>query len=149
MIVYIKGDLFKAPQKILAHGCNCRGGFGSGVAGIMAKLHPKARSAYIHHHQTKGWKLGNVQYVESNGKIIANCATQDRYGNGQKDGIVYADYPAIETVMMKLKEYAKKNNHEIAIPKIGSKLANGDWNIIEQIINKVFHDTNIYVYVID
>lgn len=146
MIVYIKGDIFKTDKKIIAHGCNCRGGFGSGVAATVARLHPKAREAYLKKHQTVGWKLGETQYVESNGKIIVNCATQDRYGNGQRDGIVYADYPAIEKVMKDLKEYSKKTGYDVTIPLIGAGLANGDWKKIEAIINQVFNDQDIFVY---
>lgn len=146
MIVYKDGNLFQAPEKVLAHGCNCRGAFGAGVAGLMARFHPKARSAYLYHHKTKGWKLGQVQYVSSNNKIIANCATQDRYGNGPKEKVVYADYKAIERSMMDLYSYCKKNNYSIAIPLIGAGLANGDWKIIESIINKTFYDYEIVVY---
>lgn len=149
MIKYIKGDLFQAPQTIIAHGCNCQGGFGSGVAGIMLRKYPEARNKYIQKHHAQGWKLGDIQIISTGNKIIVNCATQDRYGNGQKDGNVYCDYPAIKQVMIQLKALAIEKKAEIAIPKIGAGLANGDWNIIESIINEVFHDQDIFVYYLD
>ena len=43
MIHYAKGDLFDTDHQIIAHGCNCRGGYGAGIAGQMAKKYPKAR----------------------------------------------------------------------------------------------------------
>lgn len=147
MIIYVKGDLFKAPQDILAHGCNCLGGYGSGVAGLMAKIHPSSKEAYLKKHQSSGWKLGDVQYVKSNDKIIANCATQYAYGS-PKSGTIFCDYSAIEKVMINLKNIADTKKMSIAIPKIGAGLAGGDWNKIESIINSIFKDTEIFVYVL-
>lgn len=148
MIKYVKGDLFLAPETIIAHGCNCLGGFGSGVAKIMAEKHPKSRFEYINKFQNKGWKLGEVQFVKSNGKVIANCATQYNYGS-PKGGKVYVDYDAIKEVMEKLKKVCLEHNLTVAIPKIGAGLAGGDWNKIESIINSVFSDLEITVYYID
>jgi len=42
-------------------------------------------------------------------------------------------------------EFGKR---KIGIPKIGSGLGGGDWDIIENIVNKVFVDTDIYVYIL-
>ena len=143
MIKYIKGDLFKATQDIIAHGCNCKNGFGSGVAGIMSKQHPKAKFEFHAKYDSEGWKLGDVQFVESNGKLIANCATQ--YNYNPRTG-PHADYGAIQICMLKLYKYCKENNKTIAIPKIGAGLAGGDWNRISEIINDIFEDMDIYVY---
>lgn len=143
MIITIKGDLFDATQDIIAHGCNCSGGFGSGVAGTMAKKHNLAQQKYWNKFQIEGWRLGDVQFVESKGKIIANCGTQKKY---LPRGIRHVDYDAVRTVMEKLYKYCKENNKSIAIPKIGSGLAGGDWKIIKNIINDVFVDLDIYVY---
>jgi O-acetyl-ADP-ribose deacetylase (regulator of RNase III) len=147
MIKYVKGDLFLAPQTIIAHGCNCKGGFGSGVAKTMSQKHPEARSQYLRKFNSVGWKLGDIQYVKSNGKVIANCATQYDYGS-PKGGAVYVDYDSIKTCMEKLKKVCVENKLSVAIPKIGAGLAGGDWDIIEKIINEVFFDLDIYVYVI-
>jgi O-acetyl-ADP-ribose deacetylase (regulator of RNase III) len=144
MIHYIQGDLFDTDAEVIAHGCNCKGGFGSGVAGIMARKYPKAKHYYLDKHDEEGWKLGDVQFVRQwNGKYIANCATQDAYYPRDR---VHADYNAIRASMEKVKEFAKSKNMKIAIPKIGAGLAGGDWNIIEKILNDVFSDYDVTVY---
>lgn len=148
MITYIKGDLFKTDCQIIAHGCNCMGGYGAGIAKIMAMKYPKSKYEYFQKHTNEGWKLGDVQFVPSNNKIIANCATQKSYGGGAKYGKVYADYEAIKTCMEKIYQYSKENNLTVAIPKIGAGLAGGDWNKIEAIINSIFIDKEIKVYYI-
>lgn len=144
MILYKKGDLFETELKIIAHGCNCSGGFGSGVAKIIASKYPEAKIAYLNKLKTnRGWRLGDVQIVNTRGKIICNCATQERFGY---DGRKYVDYEAIKEVMFFLKRLSIEMNETIAIPKIGAGLAGGDWNVIEKIINEVFQETKIVVY---
>lgn len=144
MIKYVQGDLFDSGADILAHGCNCRGGYGSGVAKTMAQKYPKARYYYLDKFDEEGWKLGDVQFVSVvGGYFIANCATQDEFYPRDK---CHADYDAIRTCMEKVKVFAKENNRTVAIPKIGAGLAGGDWNIIEGIINEVFSDYDIAVY---
>lgn len=144
MIKYIQGDLLESNCRVIAHGVNCSGGFASGVAGQIAKKWPEVKSWYFR----KGrWRLGMVQYVETDDNIVANCATQERYGKMAQYGVVYVDYPAVERVMRDLYDYVSQYDLTVAIPKIGAGLAGGDWNVIEKIINDVFHDREICVYI--
>lgn len=135
-----------ATEDIIAHGCNCINGFGSGVAAHISKEFPDAKIKYHEKFNTVGWKLGDVQIVKTKGKHIANCGTQKEYYPRNK---VHADYPAIETCFKKLYTYSKANNLSIAIPKIGAGLAGGDWTIIETIINTIFIDTQVTCYLLD
>ena len=76
----------------------------------------------------------------------ANLGTQYYY-NSYNSKTVLADYDAIRKVMIILYDYCKQNNYRLAIPKIGAGKALGDWNIIEAIIEDVFHDQEIIVFV--
>lgn len=147
MITYIQGDVFTSSANIIAHGCNCRGGFGAGIAVQVAKLYPKAKDMYMKKFFGEGWRVGEVQMVPvGNNKFIANCATQDKYGS-PKGGKVYVSYPGLKAVMEQLKEICEENDYTLAMPKIGSELAGGDWNVIEKIINDVFGDREVFVYI--
>lgn len=143
MVKYKKGDLLNADEFVIAHGCNCVGGFGSGVAGQIAQKWPDVRSAYLRQHNSYGWKLGQVQYVDIGDHIITNCGTQQKY---VPRGICHADYGAIQNCMVKIKTYCKSHGFSLAIPKIGAGLAGGDWNEIEDILTEVFHDYDVTVY---
>jgi len=144
MIKYVKGDLFTTDCDIIAHGCNCRGGYGSGVAYTMSVMYPKAKSMYHEKHEEDGWNLGDVQLVlQPDGKYIANCATQDNF---LPRGPIHADYGAIRACMEKIRLYAMHRNLSIAAPKIGAGLAGGDWTVIERILKEVFADYDITVY---
>jgi hypothetical protein len=153
-IEYVRGDVLKANADIIAHGVNCRGGFGKGIAGQIAKLYPHVRESYLAKHRTEGWKLGDVQYVLVRDTwMFANCATQDEYWSPGDASRVYVDYPAIKTVMQKLLLKAKppygspRPPCRVAMPKIGSGLAGGDWTQIETITNEVFQEVPIQVYI--
>jgi len=147
MIQYIKGNVFDTDCDIIAHGCNCRGGYGKGVARAMSKIHPAAKNAYLTKHRAEGWKLGDVQFVESHGKIIANCATQKNFwSKGKKDVLV--SYWAVRSCMDKLFNYAYKNNLTVAMPKIGSGLAGGDWEQIVKSIDRAANGQTVKVYVL-
>jgi O-acetyl-ADP-ribose deacetylase (regulator of RNase III) len=144
VVKYVTGDLFDTDRDIIAHGCNCKGVMGSGVARIVREKYPKAYSAYCEQHEQDGLWLGEIQTVlQYDGKYIANCMTQNGF---MPRTVCHADYKAIETCMWKLKKFAKEKGLSIAIPKIGAGLAGGDWNTIEGILNKVFSDYDITVY---
>lgn len=145
MIKYVQGDLFETRADIIAHGCNCLGAFGAGVAKIIAIKYPKARWYYLDKFDEDGWKLGDVQFVKtSSGETyIANCATQNTF---RQRGVCHVDYDAVRTTMTRVKEFAKDKGLTIAIPKIGAGLAGGDWNIIENILEEVFTDYDITIY---
>ncbi len=145
MVNYIKGDLFNAEADIIAHGCNCRGGFGAGVAGQIATKYPKAKHYYLDKFEEDGWYLGDIQFVRVWGKqeYIANCATQFNY---LPRGIKHADYDAIRISMERLKEFAQSKCLSVAIPMIGAGLAGGDWNVIKKILEETFDNYDIAVY---
>jgi len=143
MVHYKKGNLLEATQDIIAHGCNCSGGFGRGVAGQIAKKWPAVKAAYFRQYNAFGWKLGFTQYVDVGDKIIVNCGTQEKYF---PLGVCHANYAAIHAAMNEVRDYAKQKGLSIAIPKIGAGLAGGDWNDIRNILEEVFFEYNVTVY---
>jgi O-acetyl-ADP-ribose deacetylase (regulator of RNase III) len=115
MITYKKGDVIQAmidgEIKGMAHGVNCSGGFGSGVAGQLT--------------------------VVTNSGIIYNCATQEQYGGKPypaRTGM-YCSYDAIRNCLRTLE---RNSVAPLGIPRIGAGLAGGDWNVIKAIVEEVF-----------
>lgn len=159
-IKYVHKDIFQAmiDNEIdgMAHGVNCSGGFGSGVAGQIAKYYPSVKQMYLEKYNQLGWGLGQVQevpvpHIKAIGSFtIFNCATQKQYGRDPKSQPLgmYVSYEAIRECMYRLHEYLEQGKiSKLGIVKIGSDLGGGDWCQIEKIINDVFSDIDIYVYV--
>lgn len=149
-IEYIKGDLLQTEVKHLIHGCNSHGVMGSGVAKAIRDKYPKAYQDYNDAYNSYGLALGDI-IVSVQGdnrfmgnRVIHNAITQKDYG--RRDDRVYVSYWAIAESFRKISSWGVK---EIAMPKIGAGLANGDWNVIAAIIENTLIDTKPYVYVLE
>ena len=159
-LTVVKGDLLSVTEGVIAHGVNCRGAFGSGVAGAIARKFPWVRDSYLHKHNTEGWVLGDVQLVKQDGTnqpkkssmqgrlslpgvVFANCATQDDFGTDK----VNLDYPALERCLDKVLHFCEKAKLPLSIPRIGCGLAGGDWDRVRAIIEKVNEKRNVQITV--
>ena len=144
-IEYVKGDLLQTEVKHIIHGCNSKGVMGSGVAKVLREKYPRAYQDYNDVYNGYGLELGNVIVsVQDDGKVIHNAITQRDYGRDSSR--VYVSYWAIAESFRKINQWGIK---EIALPKIGAGLANGDWNVISAIIENTLIDTKPYVYVLE
>lgn len=156
MIEYVQGDLIKSDCDVIIHGCNCFHTMGSGIAKQIKETYPEAYKTDCATLWGDINKLGNFTHVQLQNKyfpdknvFIVNAYTQYKYG--RKPDAVYADYEAIQKVMLKINNFFV-DTHEydiqfkIGMPKIGAGLAQGDWNTIKSIINDVFMKRKIYIY---
>jgi O-acetyl-ADP-ribose deacetylase (regulator of RNase III) len=145
MITYIKGDLFAEDHPFIAYGVNCQGVMGSGVAKIIKEKYPWSYIAYKDFCELRDpeYLLGAVKSCWNSGPTkIIHCFTQLDYG---KDGKRYVSYDAIDDCMQRMKYYSWKDTY-IAMPKIGSGLGGGDWEIISTIIERNCKDIDIRIY---
>jgi len=149
MIKTVKGNLLSVTEGIILHGVNCQGVMGSGIALQIRNKYP-----VVYHNYTslfnklkeqkidKATLLGSIQEVIINKDLsIINCFTQLYYGRDPK--VRYIDYVALERcleLVIQLFNTKKLTNSDfkplIAFPRIGAGLANGDWSVIENIIEK-------------
>jgi O-acetyl-ADP-ribose deacetylase (regulator of RNase III) len=152
MIEYIQDDLVKSDCDVIIHGCNCFNTMGSGIAKQIRETYPEAYEVDCDTEKGGMDKLGEFTYVIVKNKFftdkdvyIINAYTQ--YNYGRKPGHVYVNYKAIDNVMHKINmSFENKPQFKIGMPKIGSGLAQGDWNTIKNIINDVFMSRKIYIY---
>ncbi len=144
-IEYVKGDLILTDLKHVMHGCNSHGVMGSGVAKAIRDRYPQAYRDYNDKYNNYGLELGTIVVsVQDDGKVIHNAITQKDYG--RDSARVYVSYWAIANAFRHIESWGIK---EIAIPKIGSGLAGGNWSVISQIIENTLVNTKPYVYYID
>lgn len=136
---------------VIAHGCNCQNVMGSGIA---RSLRDVWEGVYVVDTLTKKGdynKLGTYSVFSTNinkntGKEpvalrVLNCYTQFTYGRN-KD-VVYVNYDAIAMCMDKINYHYK--GLKIGLPMIGCGLANGDWNIVKNIIETRLVDVDVTV----
>jgi O-acetyl-ADP-ribose deacetylase (regulator of RNase III) len=144
-----KGDLLEAEEPLIVHGCNARGSMGAGVAALIRQKWPRAYDVYRSHHEAHGLTVGDVIFVEvAEGKVIANAITQQDYGRNKNRR--YVSYDAVADCMKKVAAFAKdKGIMQVAMPRIGAGLANGDWAILACIIERALPTQGIAVTVYD
>lgn len=144
-IEYITGDLFSTDCEHIVHGCNAQGVMGSGVAKTVKESYFDAYKFYAEQYDQHGLKLGDVQFVPANGKVIVNAVTQEHFG---RDGKQYVSYDAVQQAMRTINNTLKLSGVDrVAMPKIGAGLGGGEWSIIEALIELEMTDVQPYVYV--
>ncbi len=140
----IKGDIFQNKKGIIVHGCNVSGGFGSGVAGQIAKLYPEARKAYMEIlgraslDKPHTYLLGDIQVVRIQDDFwIVNAFTQEKYGG--EPGVKYASAIAIAEAMEKTAVFAAGMKLDVHTPKIGCGLGGLDWIEVEPMMRNAHY----------
>lgn len=77
MIKYVTGDVFTQESKVIAHGCNCRGVMGAGIAAQVARRWPDLEARYRQACAAGHFQLGGgLPYETADGWLVYNLATQ-------------------------------------------------------------------------
>lgn len=172
---YENSSIFDADFDVLAHGVNCQGRMGRGIALEIKRRFPEVFRAYEDRikerfrlsylddkspEEVRLALLGYAQPVRYPKFVIYNLFTQYQFGTDKR----YVSYDAIDQAFkMMFEDFApddydyeyvaiksenkpfdlnemnfdvirQKKIVKIAIPKIGSNLGGGDWNVISAII---------------
>lgn len=148
MINYIKGNIFKGHEDVLIHGCNCFHTMGKGIALQVKKLYPEAYEADKKTTYGVENKLGSFsfwygqhKYYAPKSIIIVNAYTQFFY-NAYRP----FSYKALSEVLPKI--FHTFTIQSIAMPKIGTGLAGGNWERISDIINECSKNRDIKIYIL-
>jgi O-acetyl-ADP-ribose deacetylase (regulator of RNase III) len=119
---------------VIAHVVNDQGGWGAGFTGAITRRFGSApRDRY------KIWvryvEMGDIDMLLVQGDpevYIANMLCQQGYKS--RTNPVPLSYKYLDMCLSKLYEEVSYLNHSVHMPMIGSGLAGGDWNRIEDMI---------------
>lgn len=148
MIKHINGSIILAEEDIIAHQTNAQGVMGSGLAKQIRDSFPEAYAQYkrlADSYSDKSNLLGRSQLVEvREGKYVANLFGQLNYGRSARQ---YTQYDALEQALITLKNKAQRAGLSVALPYLlGCGLANGDWKVVEKMIDDIFADYEVTIY---
>jgi O-acetyl-ADP-ribose deacetylase (regulator of RNase III) len=117
-----RGDLFAAPAlTAFAHGCNCAGAMGAGIAVAFKARWPAMYVDYKARCADGRFALGDVFVWREGGATVFNLATQPHWRAG-------AELDAItSSVAAMLREGQTLGLDHIAMPRIGAGLGGLDW----------------------
>lgn len=158
----IYGNLFSEIEKfndqyniVIPHVCNNKGIFGGGFTSGIVKHYPIVQENY----QLLGKKcvLGYTQFVvakhdkTTDKKIIfANMIAQN--GTISKNNPKPINYYALCLCMKSVSDYINNSTDpsetQIHAPQFGSGLAGGNWHLISELIDNVWHSFSTFIYVL-
>jgi O-acetyl-ADP-ribose deacetylase (regulator of RNase III) len=145
-IEFVTGDLFVNRVKAVAfaHGCNCAGSMGAGIAVGFKERYPAMFEEFKRRCKAKPpeFALGDVFLWREDGKpAVFNLATQPRPGRG-------ATYPVVEAALKQLRAAADEAGiRSIAMPRIAAGYGGLSWKKVRAQIESVFADWSGVVYV--
>lgn len=147
MIEYKVGDCLASENfcwtktNLLCHICNNKGGWGKGFVLNLSRKWSKPEESY------RGfwpYVLGTVDFVqtESFHVIVANMIAQNGYGN------LAVCYDSLRKCLREVASFAcDRGIEKVHMPKIGTGLGGGDWNIIEKLIEDELSERGLNVTV--
>ena len=144
-VVEIKGDLLESDCNVIAHCANAFCTMGSGVAKAIRAKYPEAYLADCMTTRGDRLKMGTVTRTVSqkDGRHIFNLYAQYNYGTETRQ----VDYEMMYRSLQNLKQGMKTiKDPVLALPRLGSGLAGGDWHVIKAMIEATFPDEIVYVY---
>jgi O-acetyl-ADP-ribose deacetylase (regulator of RNase III) len=124
-----RGDLFATPDLVaLAHGCNCAGAMGAGIAVAFKARWPAMFAEYQTRCADGRFKLGDVFVWRAAETTVFNLATQPHWRAG-------AELAAIEaSVGVMLRQGESLGLDHIAMPRIGAGLGGLAWDDVLSVI---------------
>ena len=154
MINYITGDATYPEKvcpngiKIIVHIVNDIGKWGAGFVLALSRRWSNLKNDYQTHY--RAYSLGDIYVSKTSDKNIYVVDLFSQHGIRTAFNPTVIRYDAVEQGLKKLRYRLEKTSLKdvsIHMPKIGSGLAGGNWQIIKNIINKVFDGSNIPIYV--
>lgn len=131
--------------KVLAHICNDIGAWGLGFVLAVSRRWrgPEATYRTVSQHE-----LGHVTFIEVEPRLwVANMIGQ--HGIRSIDRIPPIRYDAVRQALGAVREFANSKRASVHMPRIGSGLAGGRWEVLEGIIQEELCDHEIKVVVYD
>lgn len=127
-------------EGVIAHGVNCCGVIGKGVALSIREAYPIVAKQYFaqFYQKVQPELLGTTQIVEiSKELVICNLFCQVYYGKTlhcYNDSPQQLDYGALDKCLDRVFDLAKGMGRPLGLSKIGCGLAGGDFGIVESFI---------------
>jgi O-acetyl-ADP-ribose deacetylase (regulator of RNase III) len=146
-INFVSGDIFlnEHHAQAFAHGCNCQGVMGAGIAVRFKKEYPEMFNEYRHRCKTtpRQFNLGDAfLWKEKEKPFVFNLGTQESPGR-------HATYQAVEKALLNMMRQADVEGiTSIAIPRIGAGYGGLNWEKVREVIEKGFEkwSGDLFVY---
>lgn len=141
---FLRGDLFHYDGlTALAHGCNCAGAMGKGIAVEFRARFPKMYAEYKKRCTDGRFTLGDVFLWTENEWTIFNLGTQRSWKTK-------AEITAVETAVREMLRLAEAMTlPRIGLPRIGAGLGALPWPKVRSLLEAVGGETSVELLVFE
>ncbi|MDP9035350.1 MAG: macro domain-containing protein [Myxococcota bacterium] len=142
--LFTKGDIFTAEHlRAYAHGCNCAGAMGAGIAIEFKRRWPRMFEEYAARCADGRFRLGDVFVWSEAGQTIFNLGTQEHWRKK-------AQIPALTKSLVKMLELASHAGIDrVGLPRIGAGLGGLDWTRVKKVITEAGKDSPVTMVVFE
>lgn len=146
-INYLLGDATE-PQSdhpfAIIHINNNLGAWGGGFVLAVSEKWIEPEVEYRRAIQKQEIELGDIQIVPiEDFAVVVNMVAQDGFPTDKRPCAI--DYEALAECLRKIAKRLPPQ-YSINLPRIGTGIGGGDWNVIEEILNNELADYEINVY---
>lgn len=147
MVEIVRGDIAYAGEDIIGHLVTCKGIMGGSIAKQIKVEYPEAYSSYITLTNSEISLLGQVQFIQTKGKFIANLFGQKYYRRGILSKKQSCNKKALEKALLELRHFAESHQYSIALPyRMSFNRTGTEYRDILNIIHRVFTDYPVTLY---
>lgn len=141
-IAFKDGDLFSTPGiSAFAHGCNCAGAMGKGIAVAFKERWPRMYAEYRQRCQNRTFNPGDVFLWEEGREHVFNLGTQKTWRTKATLEAVTKSFKTMIEIA------AKKDIGEIALPRIGAGLGGLQWEDVKATMANIAEETPVVLIV--
>jgi O-acetyl-ADP-ribose deacetylase (regulator of RNase III) len=143
-VVFIKGDLFATEGLVAyAHGVNCAGAMGAGIAIEFKKRWPRMYEEYALRCADRRFQLGDVFPWSEDGVTVYNLGTQEHWRKKSQ-------LPALAKALRSMTTLATNAGIErVGLPRIGAGLGGLDWMRVKRVLTEVGAETKVSLEVFE
>lgn len=144
-IVFVAGDLFSEPNLgAIAHGCNCAGAMGKGIAVEFRRRFPEMYEEYRNQCHNGKYTLGDVLCWQNEEITVFNLGTQ-------KTWRTKAELWAVEQAVEQMVEQAQTLGIQlIGLPRVGAGLGGLQWSSeVKPLLKRIGKATTVELVVFE
>lgn len=143
-VLFLKGDIFATEGlRAYAHGCNCAGAMGAGIAIEFKRRWPRMFDEYAARCADGRFGLGDAFTWTEGETTVFNLGTQEHWRKK-------AQLPALAKALRKMVEVAENAGIDrIGVPRIGAGLGGLDWMRVKRILTDVGAGTKLTLVVFE
>lgn len=137
------GDLFAQPDlKALAHGCNCAGAMGAGIAVQFKKRWPAMYEEYKRRCADGRFAPGDVFVWEAGSTTVFNLGTEKHWRTGATLDFIERSVKALVT------ECEARGVPAVGLPRIGAGYGGLSWPDVELVLQRASAGSSVRLVVV-